>query len=245
MVTDVILIHGLSGNAADMQYIKDKLVNTSYDVFNINLPGHGTKPQDLLTINMQDWINAVESQISTCHDKCFLIGQSMGALLALYCASSHPEKIKGIILLSPAIRLFGRFNRMFMFFLYTLFMFLPIPTLYYKKTNGPDISDQYVKKKYNAYNKIPLKALIEFERLRRATLKRLEMISVPILIIYSKKDHTIDKNAVEIIDKRIHSSIKETRALINSFHVISIDVEKEIVADNILRFLRFIETGVK
>ncbi|MGC8580232.1 MAG: alpha/beta hydrolase [bacterium] len=244
-MTDVILIHGLSGSAADMEYIADNLSNAGYRTFSVNLPGHGTDPGDLLHINMQNWVDAVESRINACTDKIFIIGLSMGALLALYCTVMHQDRIKGIILLSPAIRLYGRLNRLFMSMLYIFSRFLPIPHIYYKKTKGPDIADQLVKRDYNAYNKIPLKALIEFERLRRATIKRLGMINVPVLMIYSKHDHTIDNNAVEIIDKKISSTIKEKRMLPNSFHVISIDVEKRIVVDNILKFQRFIELGVK
>ncbi len=241
---DIVLIHGLSGSTADMQYIADKMIDAKYNVSNIALPGHGTKPEDLLPINMQNWIDEVESQINTCAQKIVIVGQSMGALLSLYCAVKYPDKVKGVVLLSPAIRLYGGLNRLFMSLLYMYSMILPIPEIYYKKVNGADIANPEVKKNYWAYNKIPLKTLAEFERLRRLVLDKLYMVTVPVLIVYSINDHTIAHNAVEIIDKKIGSTIKNIVVLNKSFHVISVDMDKDVVVNTIFEFQRFIETGV-
>lgn len=244
-MTHIALIHGLSGSAKDMQYIANNMLKAGYRVTNINLPGHGTKPEDLLNIEMHDWVNAVETVMNVIQDEVFIIGQSMGALLALYYSANHQEKVKGLVLLSPAIRLHGILNRFFISLLYIYSLFFPLPHIYYKKNRGADIADPEVKKEYDAYNMIPLKALIEFERLRRATIKKLSLIEVPLLIIYSKKDHTIATNVVEIIDKRIRSTIREKKLLNNSFHVISVDVDKEDIVNTIFDFQRLIGMGVK
>ncbi len=242
-MTDVMLIHGLSGSTADMQCIADKMVGAGYRVLNVSLPGHGTKPEALLSIKMQDWIDEVESQINTCAQDVFIVGQSMGALLSLHCAEKYPDKIKGIALLSPAIRLYGGLNRLFMSLLYVYSMVLPIPDIYYTKVNGADIADPEEKKNYGAYNKIPLKTLVEFEHLRRLVLNKLDMVVVPVLMVYSINDHTIANDAVERIDRKIRSTIKNTVVLNKSFHVISVDMDKELVVSTIFEFQRFIETG--
>jgi|YelNatPaOPRAMG01_1025707.scaffolds.fasta_scaffold07952_6 carboxylesterase len=242
---DVILIHGLSGSAKDMQYISDAMSKEGYRVTNISLPGHGTKPQDLLKTKMNDWINAVELSINSSKNGVFIIGQSMGALLALHYTAIHQENIKGVVLLSPAIKLCGLLNRSIITFLYLWATFLPLPALYYTKSNGADIADPQAKKNYCAYNKIPLNALAEFERLRRMTIKKLHLITVPVLMIYSTGDHTVCNDSIEIIDKNIRSTIKRKTVLKGSFHVISVDIDKDRVVDAILEFLRFIVTGVK
>ena len=244
-MVDVILIHGLSGSTKDMDYVAGRIGVSGYGVFNIALPGHGTVPEALLSVTMQDWIDAVESRVSACPDGVFIIGQSMGALLAINSAVKHPGKVRGIVLLAPAIKLYGAFNRFFMYLIYAYSRVLPLPHIYYVKNTGPDISDPDVKKSYAAYNRIPLNGLSEFERLRKMVLGQLGMVSSPVLIVYSTHDHTISGDAAEIIDSRIGSTIKQIRTLDESFHVISVDRNKETVADTAIEFLKYIDAGVK
>ncbi len=241
---DVLLIHGLSGSTADMQFIGDSLGGTGQRVINIGLPGHGTRPEDLLAVRMQEWIDAAAAGIDACPQGCFIVGQSMGALLALYGAVRYPGRVRGLALLAPAIRLSGGFNRLFMSLLHAYAMVLPVPALYYTKANGADIADPAAKDHYGAYNKIAFNALVQFERLRRLVLKLLPGVCVPVLTVSSVNDHTIARNAVEIIDRKIGSTIKKNVVFSGSFHVLSVDRDKEGVVASILEFQRFIKTGV-
>ncbi|MCL5278018.1 MAG: alpha/beta fold hydrolase [Deltaproteobacteria bacterium] len=249
MFDNIILIHGLSGNAKDMDYIAGRIAGRGCMVSNINLPGHGTArdgfgPESLLSVKMSDWIEAVEKEVGSSKDNVAIVGQSMGALLAIYSAVKHPDRIKGVVLLSPAIKLYGRLNRLSVSLIYIWSTVMGLPTLYYTKGNGPDIADADVKKGYTAYNKIPLNALAEYERLRRLVVGMLGGLKSPLLIVYSGNDHTISQDAVEIIDSKVISTVKRIRSVNDSFHVISIDRDRENVAEEIDRFLRYIETEV-
>jgi len=237
-VDNIVLIHGLSGSSDDMKYIADRLTDLGYSVSNINLPGHGTMPEALLTVKMDDWIRAVEKEVISFQGSSFLIGQSMGALLAMHIAESHPDRIKGVVLLSPAIKLYGAAGRLFMFLLFIYSKILPVPDVYYTKKGGSDIADSDVKRNYNAYAKVPLKTLVEFERLRKLVLKQLHQFVNPVLIVYSKNDHTISRDTVKIIDSKIGSGVKYTMIVDNSFHVLSIDRDKEKITDAIAEFLQ-------
>lgn len=240
MFDNIILVHGLSGDAEDMDYIATRIAKYGCMISNIELPGHGTMPESLLSVTMDDWIDAVENEVKASKNNVAIIGQSMGALLAIYSAIMHPDRIKCVVLLSPAIKLYGRLNRLFMSLIYIYSKVMKLPAIYYTKVNGPDIADPDIKKGYAAYNKMPFNALAEYEKLRRLVLNKLSKFKTPLLIVYSKNDHTISQDAVEIIDSKIKSNIKEIKALNNSFHVISIDRDREKVVEEIDRFLRHI-----
>ena len=65
-----------------------------YTVAGPLLPGHHTRPEDANRYRWRDWVCAVEEsyQQLTAHCQRVVIGgESMGALLALYLASEHPE----------------------------------------------------------------------------------------------------------------------------------------------------------
>jgi carboxylesterase len=168
----------------------------------------------------------------------------MGALLALYGAAQYPDKVKGLALLAPAVRLAGGFNRLFLALLYRYSRVLPVPALYYTKVGGADIADPAEKEHYGAYGKIAFNALAQFEGLRRLVLGMLPRVIAPALMVYSANDHTIAPNAVEIIDRKIRSTIKNTVVFSGSFHVLSVDRDKEGVVAAILEFQKLIKTGV-
>lgn len=229
-----------------MDYIAGRIAPYACMVSNIDLPGHGSahngfSPESLLTVTMDDWINAVEKEVKQSKNNVVIIGQSMGALLALYSALEHPDRIKGVVLLSPAIKLSGRLNRFFMSLIYFYSKFMELPALYYTKVSGPDIADPDAKKSYTAYDKIPFHALAEYEKLRRLVVNRLKRVEVPLLIVYSKNDHTISHDAVEIIDSKVMSTIKKITVLNDSFHVISIDRDREKVVEETDKFLQQLE----
>lgn len=102
-----LLIHGLFDCPFSMHDIALTLQANNILTKAILLPGHGTNPQDLLTVTYQDWVQAVSYGISSLRkevDTLFLIGFSTGAALSIYHALQD-DKIKGIILLSPAIKI--------------------------------------------------------------------------------------------------------------------------------------------
>jgi esterase/lipase len=103
----VLLIHGLLDSPFTHREIGSHLQAAGLLTRSILLPGHGTRPDDLLHVTYHDWIQAVRYGIESLKnevDSIFLIGYSTGAALSIYHAL-HDSRITGIILLSPAIKL--------------------------------------------------------------------------------------------------------------------------------------------
>ena len=78
----VLCVHGMGGTAATMSMVVDGLRAAGHDAIAITLPGHGGAPEDLLGVTWQDWIAAVSAPAAD-----VIVGQSMGAALALAVAS--------------------------------------------------------------------------------------------------------------------------------------------------------------
>lgn len=71
----------------------------------IRLPGHASKIEDLGRVKYRDWIIALESALREPgkeYAKVFVFGLSMGALLAVRLAETHPE-ISASAFLAPAL----------------------------------------------------------------------------------------------------------------------------------------------
>ena len=103
-----ILVHGLSDSAFSMRDIARELSNSCYIARTALLPGHGTKPGDLLNTGLSDWIKTVQylvSQAAREHDHIVAVGFSLGSLLLLAEALQNDSPIDAIVTLSPAFYL--------------------------------------------------------------------------------------------------------------------------------------------
>lgn len=101
-----LLIHGLGDSPWSFTDISKELVRNGYAVRTVLLSGHGTKPEDLVGVSLEDWQGIVREQVQILHNdfsEVYIGGFSTGANLALEYAVNDPE-IQGLLLFSPAFR---------------------------------------------------------------------------------------------------------------------------------------------
>lgn len=102
-----LLIHGLFDSPFSLKEIGKQLQSNGILASSVLLPGHGTKPDDLLNITYQDWIDVVRYGIASLKPRVehlILIGFSTGSALAIHQALQD-QPISAMVLLSPAIKL--------------------------------------------------------------------------------------------------------------------------------------------
>lgn len=94
-MTTVGLLHGLGGTAATMTPLAALLERRGIGVMCPTLPGHGGGDDDLRTATWGDWLAAVPHAP-------VLVGQSMGATLALAAAASRLD-VRGVVAINPVL----------------------------------------------------------------------------------------------------------------------------------------------
>ena len=103
-----ILVHGLSDSAFSMRDLAQTLADGCYIARTALLPGHGTKPGDLLNVRFGDWRNTVRFLIAEAareHDHVIVVGFSLGALLTMTEAIDPDAPVDATITISPAFYL--------------------------------------------------------------------------------------------------------------------------------------------
>ena len=99
-----LLIHGFCGTPVEFRSTGDFLAAQGWTVDCPLLDGHGTTPNDLKSVTRDDWRATVETRyraLRDTHEKVFVLGLSMGALLSLDLALRHP--VDGVVLMAPAV----------------------------------------------------------------------------------------------------------------------------------------------
>ncbi len=195
------------------------------------LPGHGTRPEDLKGIRWPDWYFFARDKYLELKQRCrqvVVCGQSMGGALALHLASHHP--VAGVITLAAAVFLKDWRLRL-----------LPLArhiVPYQHKSKGPDIRNKNIKPHIPTYSKYPVRSVDELLGLLEHTRQDLPEVTAPALLIHSRKDRTVHFDNLNYIYRHISSPKKEKFILEESYHVISLDVEKDRLFEKILSFIR-------
>jgi len=113
----VLLLHGMSDSPYSLRSIGQRLHQTGAHVIGLRLPGHGTAPSGLVTVQWEDMAAAVKLALQHMRQRnesqpIFIVGYSTGAALAVQYAlesleNSKLPQVKGLILISPSIGVTG------------------------------------------------------------------------------------------------------------------------------------------
>lgn len=101
-----LLLHGLNDSPYVWQDMAKVMTDRGFDVRAILFAGHGSHPQDMLTVSPSDWLKSAKKhyQLYQSEDATvpiYLGGFSMGAVIATSLALDNPE-VAGLLLVSPA-----------------------------------------------------------------------------------------------------------------------------------------------
>jgi len=102
----ILMTHGLTDSPFLMRDIAGWFQSQGFRVLSMQLPGHGTRPGDLLDVRWQDWVTAQRRLIDMLaddSDELYLLGFSLGAILSLYQGLLTP-RFNALFLFAPAIR---------------------------------------------------------------------------------------------------------------------------------------------
>lgn len=103
----ILLVHGLGDSPWSFHDIAQTLAHRGFLVRTVLLPGHGTRPEDLLTVRAEQWQKIVQQQVLALENdvtgQVYLGGFSTGANLVLEYAYAHPN-IAGLVLFSPGFK---------------------------------------------------------------------------------------------------------------------------------------------
>ena len=103
----VLLTHGLTDSPYFMRHMAAFFQAEGFRVMAVLLPGHGTRPGDMLEVTWQAWARAVEygtNKLADEVDEVYLAGYSAGGALSIR-QSLQDTRIRALFLFSPALQI--------------------------------------------------------------------------------------------------------------------------------------------
>lgn len=230
-----LLLHGLSGSPFEMRALAEALHARGVRCLGPVMAGHGGAPEALDGLPWSAWVAGARAGLARLEGarRLLVAGCSMGALTALCLAHERPGRVDGLALLAPALeltwpaRLAGAVAR-----------HTPLPRLLPPIPKGDsDVRDPEMRRLNPALTAIPLSAVGELQRLQAHVDGLLPGIVAPALVIAGARDHTVTLAGARRIARRIGSGPARLLVLPDSYHLVGIDVERDLVADEVAAFL--------
>jgi carboxylesterase len=249
--TAVLLIHGLTGTPAELKLVAKGLARAGYSVYGVQLAGHCGGEAELLATGWKDWLaSALEAfdRVRADHDTIFVGGLSMGALLSLLVASYRSGQVAGCLLYSPTMFYDGWSVPRGSVFLHAAIL-LGLGRFFRFRENYPyGVKDDRLRLRIQRAMEsgrfeeagllyLPGRSLAQLLRLIRDLKRRLPNLRAPALILHAREDDITSIRNAGYLAANLGGNVEKI-LLENSYHMITLDRERDLVIDHSISFLR-------
>lgn len=224
-----LLIHGFTSTPGELRPLGEYLNAAGFTIFGVLLPGHGTKPEDMMGVSHEQWYAAVVQGYEKIKAECesvVVIGHSLGGLLAIKLATNYP--VDKLITLAAAIKPMDR----------SLY-FAGLAKHFLKYTKWKPKTYPLEQKPYMlGYNKFPVAAVHQLHLLVKQVRALLPEIMVDTLVIQSRRDKTVAPKSATRIHNLIKSERKQVLWLDNVGHAFPAAPNGRRVFGEIVKWIR-------
>jgi carboxylesterase len=235
-----LVVHGLTGTPITVASLQDKLLSSGFRVIAPCLAGHGTTVEELSRAKWQDWYETVRiayGELRRSVEKVYYVGMSLGALLGLKLAIDEGWGIRALALVGTPLVLTRLEN-----FAVPLVKYTPLRFALHsvKKDFEKSVGDPEGRNSYKAASlpRIPVNAIYELVHLQKIVKGQLKQVTNPVLLVHAKNDRVAPPRNVALVKNGVSSDIVESVFLENSEHVVTMDRDKELVAEKVVEFFQ-------
>ncbi|WP_447981028.1 alpha/beta hydrolase [Achromobacter kerstersii] len=246
--TGALLIHGLGGTEFDMGGLHKVLARAGIETHGVTLPGHAGRPEDLLDVRVEDWMDVVTQryrELAAQYDVLHVIGMCLGALLAVELCKRESHTRGALVVLSAPVFLDGWSTPWYRGLRYLLYRVPGVPRRIRVQEEDPyGVKSELVRAFIKAgfargdgfhYQWVPLACVRQVDRLRGMVQRGLDTLRCPTLIMHAEEDELTSPRSARFLGDRIPGAA--VVLLQDSYHMICVDHERERVMRSVLAFV--------
>lgn len=249
----VLLLHGLTSTPVELQPLAKRLHKAGYSVRAPYFSGYSYEPgYDAHSVTpWRSWHQQVMLELRDMKRQYKTVvvgGLCMGAVLALSAASEAGDEIDGLVLLATTLYYDGWSIPWYRFVL-PLGYYTPFRYIYAYREREPFglknealrtwVAREMASKTSSIAGaaKLTLPAIHEGELLIKQVKRKLPQVTAPTLLIHATEDDVSTLRSADFVADNIGSDDVHKIVLHNSYHMITLDNERELVADETIAFL--------
>jgi carboxylesterase len=245
-----LLIHGLGGTPIEMRYVAQGLARAGHTVHIPQLAGHCGTVTDLKATSWTDWYASVEEEHDLLAKQCHTIvvcGLSMGAVLALHHAARYPRVVSAMGLYAPTLWLdgwgipwySGLFSLVTQKWFADLIKFAERDPWGIKDLRMRALVEQAVKSGDSSRAGIaalPGSLMLELRWLVKQVKQEVARVRQPALIVHPREDDRASLRNLDYLQSNL-AGLVETVVLDDSYHVVTLDRQRQLVVSRTLDFV--------
>ncbi|MDP4084030.1 MAG: carboxylesterase [Bacillota bacterium] len=228
----VLLLHGFTGNSADVRMLGRYLENKGYTCHAPHYKGHGVPPEELVHTGPDDWwqdvLNGYEFLKNKGHEEIAVAGLSLGGVFSLKLGYTVP--IKGIIPMCAPMYIKSE---------EVMYQGVLEYAREYKRYEGKN--QEQIELEMKVFEKTPMNTLQALQGLISDVREHVDMIYAPTFVVQARHDHMINTESANIIFNKVESDFKELKWFEESGHVITLDKERDQLHEDVYSFLERLE----
>jgi carboxylesterase len=247
----VVLLHGLASTPKEFSLMVHPLRRLGVTLLTPEVPGftHGSLPA---TARWQDWVSAaadsVEAAVGPSPEPYVLGGLCTGAMLAVSVAASRPAGLRGLALLSPLFSYDG-WGLPWWYVLRHLGYLLRLERYFSMHERPPyGLKNERMRDRIRQQmesegatlvgpSQVSLQVIRESERLSRHVIALLPRLALPVLALHAREDEICRLSSVQAALSAVPSQWLQLRVIENSFHMITVDNDRQQVAEELAAFV--------
>jgi len=241
------MLHGLGANSTELALLAKELHGQGFTVVVPNISGYCYGSS---IAGWSDWLATVQAhhwELQKSYTTVSVVGLSMGATLAL--ALAQREALTSGVFLSAALAYDGWAMPWYQF-LTKFANWIPFSGLYkFHEVEPYGVKNEEIRamikramQKYHlsesGVDELSIQYLLEGQRLIKHVRENIEAVNCPSLVIHAVDDETVHIRNAEWLYKHISTTEKDMVYLGDSYHMITVDNERETVSQETARFLK-------
>lgn len=236
----VLILHGWTSGMSTVSGLQTPIQALGLPTRMPILRGHGAaSPEALKGVRWEDWVEDATAALDDLLkevENVVIVGHSMGGMLALHLAATHPEGIDSIVTAGSPGHMFTPFapgN-----WLHPLFCLIhPLVKKYNKGILK--YADPELEKLDDSYRWAPTSAIKELFDFLKVQKSILADVNVPALILQSTKDTSVMPDSANIIFNGISTPVEDKQIawFDKTEHGMFMDVESKQVIESVIDFI--------
>ena len=238
----VLMIHGLTGAPGEMKFQAKRLHRQGFDIYAPQLAGHGGDRSVLLRTTWRDWLGSVVAAYDAFArevDEVHVAGVCVGGALGLALSTLRPA-IKSAVVYSMTFEYDGWNMQGWMRGAYAIQLVANLPGVRRISFEEPypfGVKDERLRERIaragvidGSLDRLPFGALFQMYRLGRHIERIGGEVQVPCLILHAREDDMSHPRNAHRLARAVAGPAR-VRLLDDSYHMIHVDRERDLVAE--------------
>lgn len=211
----VIFIHGFMGSPRQFDRLLEAVHSEGYSAASLLLPGHGGSSKDFVSSTFIHWQSHVNHEVERFirdYKNIWLVGHSMGGLLAINAAIRYSSHIRGLFTIATPFKLVTfsiRATKVLMNLLFSR-KSSPMKTAYFAGCGVNPSSSLF----WHA-----LRPVGELKKLTNFTKDNLPNVRAPVTAVFSASDELTSIGSLDVLMTGLTGTVFDQVLLSDSLHV--------------------------